>query len=285
MPGTSPEKKSVLEMLESLDLEGELPEELRESSEGSDGEKVEAAKAFKNMRNALKDAKALIQEQSKELESKTVTPPANSPSSGGGSSSQQQLQVYLTTLTQRAIQNVGIADPQNPLVQLEIQRLYNDDSAKAQKMVKAKSEAGTVVQGVLDEFQQLDEDDQKVIKERIAGRDVLDQANPETVKSEVHRYIGENWNKFAGKSAGGNGDGDKDGKIPDGAAAASDVKSKGSGRGVELGKGSKGKSDVKPATPEELKRMKAIGIKEPTPEQISMFRRAEAKKGERRTYA
>lgn len=279
MPGSSPEKKkSVLEELEEFDLDGDLPESVKSMTEDSEDEgKKRVAEAFGHMRRVLRDAKGLIKEQGEELE-KSKSSHASPPSSGDGGD--QRLQMYLTNLTQRAMHNVGIGDANNPLVTLEVQRLYNEDSVKAQRTVDAKKQAGVTLQQVMDEFQQLDEDDRRTIQERISGLDVLSQADPQVVKAEVHRYMGENFDKFA--KAGNSKGKSKKGGVPDGAAVSSAVRSRGSG-GVEVG-GDGESLPEKPPTPEELKRMRALGIREPSPEQIRLYRRAEAKKSRQPSY-
>lgn len=275
----------VLKELESLDLDSEeIPDEIKNLSEETDEEKQKkAAHAFGQLRGTLKTAKEVIQQQAKELEeAKKPSPqPAQAPASQGTLTPEQQSQFYLGSLQTRAMNSLGVYDPNNPLVQMEVQRIYNEDMAMVQKRQAATQNAESVIEDTLKSFSQLADEDKVKIRERISSQyDVLQQADPKIIQREVHTYLGENIQKFRGKEPKPGEDGTpQKSDVSSGAAAASSLKSQGN-VGVELGQASSDKTiEQKPPTPAELKKMKIVGLFNPTPQQVATFRRAEKKKG------
>jgi hypothetical protein len=280
---TLPDLEELNKELEELDLEGEIPKEIEDlTPDSTEEEKKKAAHAFGQLRSTLKTAKAVISEMSRK---ETPTEPATvekSPSSQGQLAPEQQAELYLNNLRTRAMNNTGIFDLNNPLVTMEVQRLYGEDSAQARRQLDAEKEAESIVENTLSSFSQLEDADKAQLRERISTRPAIEKADPEVVKGEIHRYLGENLEKFKTKEPKTPATNGQTGAA--GAAAASSVKSQGS-PGVELGKGTagEGEKEVKPLTPTERKRIKALGITHPTSDQIALFRRAEAKKGKVRS--
>lgn len=275
------ERKKLLEDLDALDLEGEenIPSEVSGYPDNVNvGDNSKAASAFKQHRVMLKSAKGMIAELSarnKELEEQAPPNVEQTPIAQGTFSPVQQTQVYLSNLHNRAMQKMGVFDANNPLVQMEAQRLYTEDMGKVEGQATAEQSAKLLIEDTFSQFPQLSADDKKVLEERISTHDVFEQANSEIVKSEVHKYLGENLDRFQGSAGEPSSNGKPPSGVSPGAAATSSLKSQGS-KGVDLGKGpSDNGSTPKPPSPEELKEMKALRI---PPEQVALFRRAKKKK-------
>jgi len=284
MAGQNPtDIDGLLKDFDDLDLEGAIPEEIQNLSEDSDDEsKKKAAVAFAQQRGTLRTAKDFIVQQDKELKElrKGPKPPTGAPAPVDASG---QSTLYVGQLQQRAMQATQIFDPTNPLVQLEVQRQYGLDAEVAAQTLKAEGNAATIIEGTLGEFEYLDDDDKATIKEAVSKRSVLDQADPEVVKSEVHRHVGENISKFSGKikpPAQPTPNGKKPaGGVTPGAVAASSVRSKGSTGVAPANPPPGGEIEVKPATDKERKRMRIVGADPTDLASVARFRTAETKAG------
>jgi hypothetical protein len=273
-PDLAGDAQTVLTELNELDLDSFEELEGDESSDTNNEANKKMARAFGTMRTALKTAKGVIKAQSEALHKGDAGASAK-PSSQGQDASQQE-QIYMEDLRTRAMRRLGVYDPNSELVKLEVHRLYEKDNDIAERTVIAEREASGIMDEVIGSFGQFDEADIATVRERMADRNAIDQANPDVIKAVAHTYIGENFEKFSGKSTGTPAKGKTSGGAGAGAVAASSVKSRGT-KGVALGD-SNSEESVKPATLEEMKRMRLIGISDPSPAQITMYRRAEAKK-------
>lgn len=265
--------QKFLDELEGMDLGGEeIPDEIKTlTSDSSEEDKKKADHAFKQLRERLRIAKGVISEQVDELKKvkeKPVEETQQAPIATSNADPQQQSAYYVATLQTRAMQNMGNTDLSDPLVKMEIQRLYASDMEMAQKQTTAAKDAEEVLERTLSSFPQLGDEDKEAIKEQLATQDVLARADEDFVRSSVHTYMGANFDKFAKAPKES-----KPNSAP-GAAAISSKKAKGSG--VELGQtGLEGGENVPPATPEELKGMKRLSM---PPDQIALYRKAKLKK-------
>lgn len=268
----------LLKELEEMGLEGEtVPEEITSlTSDSTEEEKKKADHAFKQFREKLRVAKGVIQQQSEELrranerQVEQTSRPAPQPSNADLN---QQSAYYLATLQTRAMEKIGTPDVNSPLVQLEIQRLYAHDMEIAEKKLTADKDAEAVLEQTFSEFPQLGDDDKREIVERLSTQDVLARTDSDFVKSAVHTYMGANFEKFSKAPSEPKAKSSKS-AASSGAAAVSNVKARGSG--VEPGTDtSSGGAEGKPATPEELKEMRAIGI---PPDDLHLYRKAKIKK-------
>ena len=275
---------AILKSLEQLDLDGDEVPDFIENQDGNqpEDEKKKAARAWHGLRTQLKDAKNVIEEFSKEHTQGVQTPapqPEMQPNQSPDPNLQLQQQFYMSQLQTRAMTNTKIADPNHPMVRMETQRLYNEDMAMAQRQITAATDAEKVFDSTITEFEQLDDEDKTAIKERMATIPALERTDPERVKQFVHMYMGEHFQKFAGKASGASGQpasksSAQGGSAP--AAAASSVKSRG---GVGVGEGAPGSGQSgggeKPATEEELRKMRELHI---PPDRVDLYRKAVRKK-------
>lgn len=270
----------ILKEIDELGLDaGGIPEEIENlGPDSSEEDRKKANHAFAQIRERLKTTKELIQEQGKKIEEleqeKTQTSPSASQSSA--QTPEQQTQFYLATLQTRAMQKLGIADVNHPLVQYEINRLYNLDMAQAEERVTAEEDAVGILNTAFSEFPMLSDEDKEAIKKNLSAYDSVARKDVKLVKGAIHAFIGENLDRF--KGATNSQQKSKSSPQPGsdaGAAAASSVKAKGSGvqPGGVLPDGG---SDHKPATVEERKEMKKLGL---TPDKIELYRKAKQKKG------
>lgn len=269
----------LLDELAAMNIDGDIPEEVQNlSPETSDDGKKKAGQAFARMRNTLKTAKDVILQQKEAL--KKASSPANTPPPGyeggvGGLPMEAAANVLLTRLQMTAMQNIGIANTNHPLVQMEVHRLYSTEVGQMQQRRSAETDSKKVIDGVFSKFSQLLEKDKDVIRDRLSQFDVLDQVNPEVVFSEVHRFLGENLERFMAPSA--NNQTRKRGVTTGaGAAAASTVRSQGSS-GVSLGEGAGVVAEEKPINDDERKRMAILGLDENDTDDIRQYRVAERK--------
>lgn len=270
--------KQLLDELDEMGLDGEdIPEEIKTlDSDSSEEERKKADHAYRQLREKLRVAKGVIGQQVTELKEKGEKPEAPVPTPVPAPDPQQQSAFYLATLQTRAMQKLRIPDADNPLVQMEIQRLYGEDMATAEKQVTAEKDATVVLEQAYSEFPQLGDDDKEAIGEQLSTHDALARTDEALIKNIIHAYMGGNLTKFSKPSKPKPNSRSTETKTSSGAAAISDVKARGTG--VEPGDGAPGNgaAEPKPATSEELKEMKKLGV---PPEQIEIYRRAKLKKG------
>lgn len=265
-PNPSDDAARQAELAEELKfLEGdELPEFVKDADkEDADEKTKKTARAFVAMRDTVRTAKGLIEEYRKELESTKGKKSEPNPAATGDGS--VQVAGYLDNLKTRAMSNLGIRDINNPLVIFEMERLYSDDWSASIRSQEAEKTAGATIEQTLAAFPVLDNVDKVAIRAALALRPAVEQASPSIIKSEVHRHMGENFEKFRNKAPSSSGGA--------GAAAASQAKSQGSGVSLNLTPGSS--EQEKPASVEELKKMKALGI---PADHVGLFRRAQEKR-------
>lgn len=265
------------------DLEGILSGEVTDLLDDADDATKLANAKFGKMRTMLKTAQGIIQTQGTALEASVAAPvveePVPSSQATNATDARLQADFYYKSLESQAMQSTGIADPTHELVKLEITRLYGKSVSDLALQQDAEASAEGVIDQTLAGFAQLKDEDRAAVKESVSGFSALDRANPEVIKGEVHKYIGQNFEKFKGAPKP-KGDG-SDAEVTPGAAAASGLKTHGTG--VSLGEGEVSDTPaapVKAASPEELKDIKKImGTSSPSDPQIAMYRRSKAKSG------
>jgi len=270
MPNPVGDPKEILKQLSEMDLDSDTtPDFVEAQDQGTQDEesKRKAARAWHSLRGTLKMAKGVIEELSKEKERTTTESAATqTPQTSGDRNAQAQ--AYLDQLNVRAMQAVGISDPNSKLVQMEVSRLYQADVLKMEQTARAQADGDKVFNEVVSGFKSLDDSDRSAIRAKMSGMSPLDRANPETIKVVTHTYMGENLEKFrTAPSSGGNGSAD--------AAAASQVKSRGGVGAGDYSVGSGKAPETKPATADEIKGMRALRI---PLDRVDLYRRALAKK-------
>ena len=270
--------KQLLDELDEMGLDGEdIPDEIKNlDSDSSEDERTKADHAYRQLREKLRVAKGVIGQQSTELKKKGEKQEPLVPASTPALDPQQQSDFYLSSLQTRAMQKLGIPDAANPLVQMEIQRLYSGDMVTAEKQVTAEKDATVVLEQIYSEFPQLGDDDKEAIREQLSAHDALARTDEALVRNTIYAYMGGNLAKFSKppvepklKPKAGLT------KTSSGAAAISDVKARGTGVEPGVGTPGSGATESKPATSEELKEMKKLSV---PPEQIEIHRRAKMKK-------
>lgn len=247
-----------------------------DSSELDEEQKTKKANhAFKTYKDRLKVARGVIEDQAKEI-AQAAPKPAEPQVSQPPVDSQQQAQFYVATLQTRAMQKVGIPDPNHPLVQMEIQRQYGLDASQLDRQATAEKDADGIFEKAISAFPQLKDEDKEVIKSELQSLDVLSRADENVIKDKIHTYMGANIDKFTGTKPPKEGTNGDPNTAPAGAAAISGTKAQGSG--VSPGEGSpggEGKAEVKPPNAEELREMKKLGVPLDRPD---LYRKAQKKK-------
>jgi len=264
--GTPPKtQKELLAELNAMDLESdELPEGIADlGPDATEEQKGKAAHAFKTVKDKLRLAKAMVEEQAEVIEKGKPSAPATPVNSSVPQNPEVQAQLYAAQLEQRAMQSLGIANPESPLVKMEVQRLYGLDRTVVDRQRTAEKDAKTLLGALETQFPQLEKKDWEALGEQLSGMEVLDRANEELVKEKIYSYLGQHMDRFTKPSKPGAGP-----------AAASTAKARGTG--VAPGDGA-GETDTEaPPTAEELKEMRKMKI---PPAQVGMFRRAKKKSG------
>lgn len=279
----SPDGDEVSKLLAELDKLGPEEEETGDAEghtpdfpDTDEGKK--AAHAFAEQRRLLRAAREVIKTKVNApapAQPKPVTdlPP---PNTGGGMDSTQKAQVVLMQLQMEAMTNVGIADVNHPIVQMEVQRLYTERVASIRRKNEAEQQAPEIIEEVLGGFDVLLPEDKEAVKQRLASLSPEARVNKSIIRAVAQQYIGENFTKFSGKGGDEGQDGATHrstppaGQSPAGAAAASGVKARGSA--VPRGGGTP--PAVKPPTPEEAKRMRSIGLDPLEAADVAKFREA-----------
>jgi hypothetical protein len=279
--------------MDDLDLNSEeVPPEVSDHAGDDEEARKKAEQGWKRLKNTLKTAKGVIQT----LSEGQATPPHPASPSGPVDDQNKAAQI-LQGLTLQAMTNTGLSDPDNPLVVMERQRLYNQFAEVATRRAAAEKEARKVFNEVVVGDQRLTEEDHAEIKKELSQLDPLVQADEETVRRMTWQYLGRNVDRFAERrAAAGENDGSQ---VSEGgtaqtsqsapasgsadsaaaAAAASQVKSKGSGVRPGVGAPATRPDDkVKPASQDERRRMKAVGLDPSNLEAVKLFRRSESKK-------
>lgn len=267
--------KELIEQAKSLNLDSdEFSDDLVLQNEMDDEKRKKAEHAWKANRELARNSLALANEALKEMDEKKESKPAPAPAAQAVGDVSDQSAFYLSTLKTKAMQRLGISDPENDLVKLEIQRLYVEDATKAEARMGAGEKTDEVFNSVTSSFK-LDDEDKEAIKASLGGLDILDQVNEDVIKRHVHTYMGANLDKFARSKKTEK----KPGVAPAGAAAVSLVKS----QGVEPGEGTvNGTGDeevIEPPTEDELREMKKVEALDPRNlNHVKMFRNATRKR-------
>ncbi len=257
-----PEAKAFLDSLPAdIDVDGEdaIPAEVKALDDGTADEatKKKAQHAFAEQRRKLREAKALL------ARGNQGQPAAPSPGSAAGLDERSMSGKYLQKLQMEAMQNLGVVDPENPVLALEIARLYNRDRDRLDALRTADARAAEVFGQTMEQFPQLTPQDQAEMQRRLQALSPLDRANPDVVRREVHIYLGENFERIS------TGTPPAAPATRAGPAARTPVR-----RGVTPPAPPEGGGDEKPATVEELREMKQIGLND-----VRVLRDAKRRKG------
>lgn len=252
----------VLEGLDALDVELPDPKD-QEGEETADEREKRIRHAFAEQKRGRKQALEIARkakEEAEVLRKKLEQSSTPKPPNAGG----DQAVSVLQQLTIQAMQNLGIGqvtEGNEELVRMERQRLYNIQVASIEQRRNAEVEAPGIVEGVLSGIPQLDDAAKAVIKKRMGEYDVVQRTNRKVIETEVQKYLGERL--LAGDtftSSPASGDDTPTRSRESSTASAAAVSSVRNGRsGVHPGKGAGRDEGPKPATPEEIKGMKAIG--------------------------
>jgi len=266
--------KELMEDFKGLDLGSDkLPSEIENlDDDPSEETQKKAGHAFKRARDFSRTAVSVIEEQQEEIRKlREGKPPLQQ------QSIQQDPETSWNTLRQsliaQAMQNTGIPNPEHWAVQKEADALFMENRSMAKRMVSAESDAKTAFDTVAADFDQFADEDLALVQEALVNVPLLDQT-PERITKEFHAYRGANFDKFAGQPKP-NGNGKKPADAGAGAVAVSAAK-----RGVSPGEGApqSGGESVKPATEDERKGMKGLGLDANVPANVRTFRNAQKKK-------
>lgn len=271
------ETKRAIATLNEMDVEDEtvMPEELRIQTELMDeDDKRRATEAWVRQRRSLKLAKGVIKTVLEES-NKVIDKKPTSVASNGGVDVSGRSAVYMGGLTNEAMTKLGINDPNNDLVKLEVNRLYSRDVARVEKLGTADVDSEKVFQTVMSDFPQLDQSDKDEIKNTLGGLDPLQRTDENEVRSMIHRYIGMNFNKFAKSGNAGSGSA---GKVKTGASAISDIKARGGVAPSSITGGDEDPDSVAPLKQEERQGMVSVGLDPVNPKSVALFRRSMRKK-------
>jgi hypothetical protein len=226
----------------------------------------------------LKTARSVIEEQQERLskmEEKPSPPQQTQQQPGVDLAAQKQL--YLSQLQTRAMQSTGITDVADPLLQLEIQRLYAEDRSLMERQATAEVDAETAFSEVSAEFPQFADEDKASVQEALSQVPAVERT-PDRIRKEFHAYRGANFEKFAGPGKPSGNGGGKDTPKPGAAAAAVSAAKKGVAPGEGAPQGGTDGQPVKPATDDERKEMKSLNLDSNVPENVAIFRKAKKKK-------
>lgn len=268
--------KELMEDFKSLDLGSEdLPPEIQAQDEDpSEENQKKAGHAFKKMRDVLRLARSVVEEQQAESGKREEKPSPPQQQAQSGVNLEQQKQLYLSNLQTRAMQATGITDVADPILQLEIHRQYSADREMAGRQATAAKDAEVAFESVAAEFSQFDDEDKASVQEALATVPELDRT-PDKIREKFNAYRGANFEKFASSSKSG-----VNGRKPDAGASAAAISSV--KRGVQPGEGSPqadaDDSSAKAATPEERKGMRSVGADPDNLTMVQTFRRAQKKK-------
>lgn len=269
--------ETVLAQLdEALDLElpGGNGGEPGQHDENTDRDKI--GQAFKGLKGTLKLAKSVIK---KELGEKKLPPAEPAPPQPPPTQPRNEAQaatLLRLELNQKARENLlrsNVEPDQAPdLLQAEFNRLYMERMQEFRDRTSAGDRAASVADEVLGAFEQLDDGDKKQIKETLKSLDILDQANPDSVRGEVFRYIGEKSVKTPAKPKKKE---ESPPQIPTGHAAAlgSSVAALGS-PAVKLTEVGKDEDDYKPPKPlgnTERSEMRKLGLNPNNREHVKTY--------------
>ena len=275
---TPPDLDDVLAQLEELGDDNQPVEGQDSGVQFSDtDEGKRQAHAFAKQGRLLRQAKSVIK-SFKDTPREAPAPVPQSPQGGQNQAAQASAIMYQLQL--EAIQNTGIADPQHPMVVLEMNRLYAE---KVQNM-RNRSEAGTKAPLVFEtvstmpQYKRLTSEDLQEIKGRVGRLAPEAQADEGTVKTVFNLYVGENIERFTTSPSGGRKSDDEGGDA--GAAASSDARSR--GRGVPTGSPAGGGKtpDQKPPTEQESREMRSIGLDPFVTADIARYRVASKRRGQ-----
>ena len=253
-------REELMQRLESIENEGAAGEgqagETPDFPNTDDGKKQRdhwyaeqrrLLKASRDRIKALEQAEATRNQQAQQQQQQAQQQQQSLPQDN-----RMQANLVLLQLQNEAMTNVGIPDAKHPLVQMEVNRLYVEKVQQNRSRQETMQRAPEVIESVLTQFPVLTDEDRAAVKQRIGQLDRALQGNEQAVKTVVHVYMGENIDKFAGRGAGGSQ------QAGAGAAAASGARTRGSG--VPPANPPGGRQNEKPATPDETKGMRALGL-------------------------
>jgi hypothetical protein len=245
--------------------------------EADEGQKKQAH-AFEKLRQGLRTAKAVIEEQKKQMDAQSasrVSTPSAPVAAQPTVDARVAAEMVITRLANQAMINVGVADPTNPLVQLEVNRLYQQEISRIERAKTAPEQAKKILNGSLASFSGLSADDVGQIQERVSRLSLDQQLDENAVRGEIHRYVGENFERFRTPPAGAPAPSasTSSGSPGVGPAAAS---------GVRLGMSSvpvnTGGPAPQPLTSVEGAEMRRVKLDPTKAADVALFRKAQGKK-------
>jgi len=267
-------------MIAELEVEDDsVPQFVKDVDAGQKDTEGRAAHAFADQKRKNKQFARLVRDQQRklnEMESnqRTSNPPPNAKGAQGNAG------LILQTLKTQAITNLGLTSEEEApeMVALEMQRLYNEGAAQAVRIQTAQAQAPAVIKQVLASIPQLGDDDRAEVEKRVSKLTPLQQVDEESIKWVVNSYVGEK--VMRGEELGSTAEetddartgavGGDDGVTPpvESETPATDRTAVGSLKntgskvgGVKPGIGHPGKkAGPQPATPEELKKMRSLGM-------------------------
>jgi hypothetical protein len=273
--------KELMDQFKVLDLgtDNVPPEIAALDDDPSEENQKKAGHAFKKARDFSRTAVGVIEEQQEEikrLREEKPSPPQQ-PQAGQAMDPAHAGMLIEQQLQMAAMQRIGIADPEHPLVKREANALYIEQRQQAQEMASAPAAAASAFETVAAEFDQFADEDKASVQEALSSVPALEQT-PDRIRKEFHAYRGANFEKFVTTpKPGGNGD---KGKTTDAGATAAAISF--AKKGVAPGEGSpqagSDKTEVKPATPEERKEMASVSLDANVPANVALFRRSQKKK-------
>jgi hypothetical protein len=270
---------SVIDMLRAAASDDNIPSEISDLDNGEAKSEGPAAHKFAEQQKQLKAALKVIDGQREKLASGTRNDQeredtrAASPTPPQGERSQQDEAIY-NALSVQACQNLGISSRRDAprTFDLELARLWSNQASNIERSREAKESAPAYIDNELTKYGQLEEQDRGAVKQRLQKLDVLQQVDPNVVRREVASYLGEKA-LSADFSAGGSEQGASGEAVSGDARPVGGMKNRGSS-GVRPGSGApRGGNEPKPATPEERKDMKKLGIQD-----LEAYRAAKSKK-------
>ena len=259
---------SVIDMLRAAAGDESIPDDVSGLDSGNEASKGPAAHKFAEQQKRLKQAVSVIEQQRQKMADLTSSSQKGSGEEGTntnrGSKSNQEEAIY-RALSMQACQNLGINSREEAprVFDLELGRLWNDNAQRIENQRKAKETAPEFVENALSQYDQLGDQDRSTVKQRLQRLDVLQQVDPNVVRREVASYLGEK--ALSGQPIGGGNDSGgshNDGEGTVNGPPVGDTKHRGSS-GVRPGsRAPRKQEEQRPATPEEAKEMKKLGIQD-----------------------
>lgn len=269
---------SIIDMLRAAAGNDAIPDEIVDLDGGDASKKGPAAHKFAEQQKTIKTALSLIEAQREKLKEQQNAAPAAAPVKPEGGRQSQDAAIK-RALENQALQNLGISDPSEApnSFALEVNRLWAENANRIERQRSAMENAPQIIDAELQKFADLPDDVRAAVKQRLERLDVLRRVDPKVIRSEVAQYVGELAldGRFVPTTGDGSGTPSDDGggTMRSGSGPVGDTKNRGSA-GVRPGSHApRGEGQPKPASPEEMKEMRRLGVHD-----LVAFRAARDKK-------